>query len=220
MSNRIKCTRCDNQILETTARKNHGLCAICKRDQDTAAFDATVQSWIDRPETLPGTNGIPEPKDFALALRARQLKKYLFPDAEDEMEIFCERYFDAAQDKWYRVGASGLSDKEKHALAVETFEGEVCNGGLLQYLGNESGAFANWAVDAFEAIEIPEYASVMREVKNLFPHGVIPEDPDERWDQVEAIDKDALEAVERPFWTRYRTDEKEIRRKLFKYLSG
>jgi len=69
MSNRTKCTRCDSHILETTARKYNGLCASCKRDKERAEFDAVVQAWIDNPETLPGTHGIPEPEALLSDLR-------------------------------------------------------------------------------------------------------------------------------------------------------
>ena len=84
-------------------------------------------------------------------------------------------------------GAKALSEKEKHVLSVETFYGEVTNGGLLQYLGNQS-AFANWAAAGFDQIGIPEYAVVMRRVGSLFPNGVIPEDDDDCWRIVEGLD--------------------------------
>jgi len=121
MANRIKCVRCDRQILEETARKNHGLCAICERDEKVAKFDAIVKGWIDNPETLPGTHGIPEPKDFALRLRASQLRSRLYPTSDDIMENDCHDFFDEAYGKWIELGSSGLSTKEKYVLAVETF---------------------------------------------------------------------------------------------------
>jgi hypothetical protein len=219
MTTRVKCLRCDNQILEATARRNHGLCAICKSNDNSAAFEAAVQGWIDNPATLPGTNGIPEPRDIALALAARQLKSRLYPTADDRMEFACHKFFDVAHAKWSRRGPSALSDKERHVLAVETFYGEVNNGGLIQYLGNESGAFAGWAAEAFDAIGIPELADLMRNVQSLFPHGVIPEDPAVRWDLVEAIGREQLEALKPPSFNQYFTDSNEIRRKLFDYLN-
>jgi len=220
MTNRVKCRRCDNQILEATARKNNGFCAICKRDHDRAEFDAVVQGWIDHPETLPGMNGNPMPEGISLQLAASQLKSRLYPDADKQMELVCHRFFDMAHSKWRKLGSSALSEKEKYVLAVETFYGEVTNGGLLQYLDNESGAFAGWAADAFEAVGIPAYAAIMRTVTNLFPQGVIPNDPNERASQVEAIDIERLEALEKLFWERYSTNKKEIRRSLFRFVAG
>ncbi len=60
MTNRIKCIRCDNQILEATARKNNGLCAICICDQNRADVNSVVQRSIDKSEPLPGKYAIIE----------------------------------------------------------------------------------------------------------------------------------------------------------------
>lgn len=217
MADRVKCLRCDKLILEATARFNDGLCGHCKRAKDKADFDAVVQGWIDNPETLPGTHGIPEPDSISLQIAAAYVRSRLHPTADDMMESACHKVFDKAHEKWTKFGSAALTEIDRVTLAVETFYGEVTNGGLLQYLGNESGAFAQWASESFEAIGIPAYARVMEDVKSLFPCGVIPEDADERWQKVEAIDDERLEAVEQPFWDRYFTDKKEIRRKLFEY---
>lgn len=219
MSNRTKCTRCGSQILQATARKYNGLCARCNRDEERAKFDAVVQGWIDNPETVPGTHGIPEPEGFALGLAASQLRSRLYPNEDVEAESVYHKFFDEAHNKWSHFGNAGLSEKEKFVLAIETFYGEVTNGGLQQYLSNESGAFAEWAVDGFEAIGILAYANIMRNVKSLFPQGVIPEDPRVRCDQMAAIDPNRLEEIEQSFWDRYNADAKEIRRRLFQYLS-
>jgi hypothetical protein len=207
-------------ILEVTAKVNSGLCGHCKRDQDKADFDSIVNGWVQDPNTLPGTNGIPEPDDFALKLAAAQLRKELDPDKDYLMEKTCHQHFDVAHTKWSSLGAASLSQKERVTLAVETFYGEVTNGGLLQYLGNESGAFAQWSVEAFQTIGIPEFADVMREVEKLFPNEVIPEDADERWDLVEVLNEATVEKIEDGFWPRYQSDESEIRKKLYEYLKG
>ena len=220
MATRVKCCECDNLILETTAKRNNGLCRSCRNRHERAEFESIVDGWIRNPETLPGTNEIPEPDDLALALRAHQLRAAMYPDEEAIMEGFCHKLFGEAHDKWCQSGSSSLTVKERHTLAIETFYGEVTNGGLLQYLGNESGAFSNWSVEAFEVIGLPEYADVMRTVKGLFPEDCIPEDLDERSKFVERIDRDALETIEEEFWSRYSSNEIEIRRKLYKYLNG
>ena len=103
---------------------------------------------------------------------------------------------------------------------METFYGEVLNGGLDQYLGNESGSFAQWADEAFDAIGIPVYAEVIRNVKKLFPGGYIPENSEVRWDLIESIDEDKLEEIEDVFWKRYGENENEIRDLLYAYLKG
>lgn len=219
MADRLKCLRCDAFILGVTARVNFGLCGHCKRDKDKSDFDAVVQGWIDNPQTLPGTHGNPDPEDISLQVAAAQIRSRLYPNREDIMQEGCQKVFDEAHERWTKNGSGALSEREKVTLAVETFYGEVNNGGLLQYLSNESGAFAQWAAEAFERIGIPAYAQVMRSVETLFPGGVIPEDEDARRAQTDAIDEERLEAVEKPFWNRYHADKNEIRRKLFNYLN-
>lgn len=145
-------------ILEVTAKVNNGLCGRCIKDEHKRAFDETVEGWIRHPETLPGRNEIPIPDDIALAIRAAQLRSAQTPDGQ--MELSCLTFFEKAHRKWSEHGKLALSEKEKYVLSVETFFGEVTNGGLLQYLSNESHAFANWATDGFERIGIPQYAAV------------------------------------------------------------
>jgi hypothetical protein len=211
-------------ILELTAKLNQGLCGACKKHQDNtqrkAEIKQAVESWISNPETLPGTHGIPEPKDIALAFAAAQVRTRLYPTQQDMMERLCHEAFGVAHNKWDASGSAQLSDREKYILAVEAFYGEVMNGGLTQYLYNESGAFANWSADAFVAIGIPEYAEVMREVKRLFPDGVIPEDRNQRLNVVSGIDESILEQIENAFWARYSADNTEIRTKLYAFIKG
>ena len=84
------------------------------------------------------------------------------------MEKICHEAFDKAHDKWSSIKRPFLTKREKVILATETFYGEFSNGGLLQYLDNESGAFANWSVEAFLKIDIPKYSELLQEVKKIF----------------------------------------------------
>ena len=220
MANQIKCNKCGVMILEVTAKYNNGMCAPCKSDYSRNKVDEVIQGWIDNPETLPGANGIPTPKDIVLAMAASRVRSQLFPTEEDKMESLCHDFFDRAHNKWGRFGPFFLNKKEKYVLAVETFYGEVWNGGLLQYLGNESGAFANWADKAFDVIGIPELADLMEQVKGLFPNSKIPKNPDVRWGMVEKIDGDDLEKLLDIVWEVCEDDGGLIRKKLFQYLKN
>ena len=218
MSTHTNCKICNTSILEVTAKFNEGMCAPCKSDHSKNEFDKTIQGWRNNPSTIPGTNGIPEPGNIVLRIAASQLRAELFPTNEDNMQRICHEAFDKAHDKWMSFRKLLLTKREKFILATETFYGEVTNGGIIQYLGNESGAFANWSVEAFEAIGIPEYSKVMMKVKELFPAKTIPTDRDKRWDLVEAIDKKVIETIEKEFWDHYYKNEKEIRTKLYNYI--
>jgi hypothetical protein len=133
------------------------------------------------------------------------------------MEMACHKVFDKAYARWSKRGPDGLSERQKYCLAIETFYGEVLNGGLKQYLHNDSGAFAKWAADGFEAIGLPAGAAVMRNVEKLFEGGVIPENVDDRWAQMETMDLEALDALANPF-AELDFDDDTIRRKLYQYL--
>jgi len=220
MSERVKCLRCDNRILEVTAKVNQGLCGHCKRDAERESFQRTVRGWIENPETLPGTHGNPEPIDMGLSLAANQIRARLYPREEDRIENYCHDVFDAAHAKWHAKGSRKLSLKEKVVLSVESFHGEVLNGGIEQYLFNESGAFAQWAEEGFRLIGIPAFAEVMKEVGALFPGHSIPECSAKRSDILLRIEDEVFEKIEKPFWERYFGDQEEIRRKLFTYLVG
>ena len=200
-------------ILEVTARLNGGLCGHCKGNDRKSTVKDIVAGWIKNPETLPGTNGIPIPKDIALSINAAQILEQRKPGFHKV--ALCHQCFDNAIDRWYEVGSAELTEKEKTVLSVETFFGETTNGGFVQFLTNESQAFANWAADALERIGLPEYAVIMRKVQDLFPDGIIPQDSDEPF-ELEA----ELEAIKKDFWKLYFANENEFRDKLYDYITN
>lgn len=204
-------------ILPITAKTYSGLCGQCRNIAQREEFDAIVASWEKDPTKIPGTNGIPEPTGIALAIRARQMREA--HSEASRMEKACHDFFDAAHAKWSEQGAEALSRKERHVLAIETFYGEVTNGGLTQYLTNESRAFANWAAEGFEKIKIREFAKLMRKVQALFPDSRIPEDDGVCFALVEKLDEKVIEEIEAGFWSRWRQDRTEVRRKLYAYIA-
>lgn len=217
MYERIKCARCDRMILYVTAKSNDGLCGHCVKVAQREKFEEVVASWERDPTTIPGTNGIPEPADIALAVRARQMREA--NTEASHIEKVCHDFFDAAHTKWSERGADSLSGKERHVLAVETFYGEVTNGGLLQYLGNESHAFANWASEGFDKLKLGELAKLMRKVMALFPESKIPADYDACWAIAKNLDEKVIDEIEAEFWRGWLQDKMEIRKKLYAYIT-
>jgi hypothetical protein len=55
---------------------------------------------------------------------------------ESDREGACHAVFDKAHWKWTIHGIEQLTVGERTVIAVETFFGECCNGGLYQYLTN------------------------------------------------------------------------------------
>ncbi|MDF9832834.1 hypothetical protein M2103_001048 [Ereboglobus sp. PH5-5] len=214
---RIKCIACDRLVLPVTAKFNDGLCGYCIQHVRRKKFDEIVAGWMRDPSTLPGTNGIPEPSDFALAIKAAELRD--LRTLRGKQREACGIFFSEAYAKWYESGPDALTPKEKHILAIETFIGEITNGGIIQYLGNESHAFANWAAEGFDQIGFPKYANIARRITSLFPYEVIPEDDEKCCEIVEDIDGKIFEGIEKDFNQAYNFYEAVYVEKLYSYIS-
>lgn len=216
MSNRVKCRQCDHMILDVTAKINDGLCANCRSSQNKTMFETTVAGWLKNPATLPGSNGNPVPRDIALAIRANQIRQQLANPNSAAAVI--GQFFDAAYDVWIERGPNALTEKEKAVLSIETFFGEITNGGIVQFLSNESHAFAGWAAKSLRTVGLTEYVHVMTQIEALFPDNQIPSDWDACWAVLAELDDDTLHEIEQPFWNRYRSNESEFQTKLHGYL--
>ncbi len=81
----------------------------------------------------------------------------------------CESVFEEAHTKWSHEGPSALTVGERTVICVMTFFGEMCNGGLETYLGNESGLLAEYGVESLRLIGLDRYADLLEKV---FPHCV------------------------------------------------
>jgi hypothetical protein len=117
-------------------------------------------------------------------------------------------------------GRQALTEGQLTVYVVETFFGETCNGGLVQYLDNMSGDFANHAPACLERVGLGQFARVINKALALFPHGRAPENIYERSDEIEAIEEkhseNALDEIGELFWPLY--DHEEFRNKLFAYI--
>ena len=143
-----------------------------------------------------------------LASEAAHLEKerrpLLLPDfvhstASTDLEAVCHFIFGRAHTKWTDYGSAALTVGERTVIAVETFVGETCNGGLIQYLGNESGAFARDLPEALMRVGLVELVPIALEMKKLFV-APIAEDSAERWKQVEDIEDTALDQLSDEFF--------------------
>jgi Domain of unknown function (DUF4375) len=126
-----QCVICGRPILQVTATATGGLCRGCERAR---AQQASSARWAEARH------------DGLAPLTARNFSALA---SDPDLERACHVVFDKAHWKWTVMGREALSGGEITVIAVETFFGETCNGGLAQYLGNESGAFGN---DVSEAL--------------------------------------------------------------------
>lgn len=101
------------------------------------------------------------------------------------------------------VGWEGMTDPQKHVIAVKMMIAEVENGGFSQYFVNGSGD--NWrdAVDGLVAIGATADKDLFDQALKLFGPDLPSEDQDLRHEQVAEIanqDEDLFSVVEGPFY--------------------
>jgi hypothetical protein len=142
-----------------------------------------------------------------------------------DKQAVCHAVFDEAHTKWTDEGRGAINEAQLTVLCVETFFGEVCNGGFAQYLFNESGRNAGFGPDALRRVGLPQYALVLEDVlkrcKNSPEHNDfgIAEDFFEAEAEWEDDDDDGpLGDLDDRFFALYFANKKEFREKLFQFI--
>lgn len=137
-------------------------------------------------------------------------------------EAACHAVFDEAHNKWTYEGRGAINESQLAVMCVETFFGEVCNGGLEQYLFNESGRTAGFGPEALRRVGLTPYAEILDEAlarcvnlpkENEF--GVMEDffEPPELED-----DSSVLNDLDNRFFELYLADKADFRNKLFQYI--
>ena len=142
----------------------------------------------------------------------------------NDKELISHSLCEVGDDIFYDRGVEAVPSALRTIVAVETFYGEVANGGLTQYLSNDHRAFAVYAVDALEDVGLPVPAKVLRSALELFPQEIKDSSEPDYFDYFETIDEefgsDYLEKqVEREFWDWYNDGNmNEIRDRLHAWI--
>jgi hypothetical protein len=164
------------------------------------------------------------------------MTSYDFAKLQDETDL--ERaigvVFDEAHGKWTDSIPDDESDDQRcdilevltegqiTVLAVETYFGEVLNGGHYQYFSNESGGLANYAPAALRRVGLGEFAPVVAGFIALFPDGRVPEDSEVRQESLDRIadqyDDAFFERLESQFDKLYHRRKTREQEKLFSYI--
>ena len=106
------------------------------------------------------------------------------------------------------LGVPSLSRLQRDALCVMSFQAELNNGGMHQYLLNSSGDFAKETPDVFRRIGAEEVARMLEEANAFFGPGGPPTDratrmaallalPKNSEDRIYALSKDFYDAEDR-----------------------
>jgi hypothetical protein len=80
--------------------------------------------------------------------------------------------------------------REKVVRLIETFDGEVNNGGFDQFFRNSAGNETAEAIQALEIIGASKVAGITKRAAKRFPGGMPPKDRSAREDLLETISPD------------------------------
>ncbi len=144
-----------------------------------------------------------------------------------DTETVTQTVFDQAYVKWITFGNDALTVGELTVYCVETTFEEVCNGGIGQYLGNESGQLAKYCPDSLQRLGLTEYARIMQEAIDRcrfieLESEVDDDDPRSPWIEwmpATGNEDDLFDDLEKRFFELYFADKTEFRRKLFRYIT-
>jgi hypothetical protein len=176
------CRICARPLFDFVAKKTGGLCRGCAHKQATENV-AAVREQEEREADRPLTH-----EDFEMVCQSTDL------------EAACHLVFGKAHSKWSKRGPSALTIGERTLLAVETFFGETCNGGVDQYLGNESGKLTEDLPEALLRVGLTSYVPLAIEIRQ----------------RQRTMNEDALDDLTNRFFELY--DEHAFRRALFDYI--
>jgi hypothetical protein len=140
-----------------------------------------------------------------------------------DKEAACHAVVDEAHTKWTFEGRDAINESQLTVICVETFFGEVCNGGLSQYLFNESGRIASFGPEALRRVGLPQYAAILGDALQLCANA--PEENEfgilEDYFEPPESDDDSdgpLDDLDHRFFELYSADKSEFRDKLFRYI--
>lgn len=142
----------------------------------------------------------------------------------DDKELISHSLCDVADRIFQDQGVEAIPPALRTVLAVETFYGEVANGGLIQYLSNGYEAFAVHATAALDEVGLPLPAKVLRRALELFPREIKESPEPDYFDYFDSIAEkfgpDYLEnEIEQEFWDWYNDGHKdEIRNQLHEWI--
>jgi hypothetical protein len=132
--------------------------------------------------------------------------------------------FQRAHDCWMESGRRSLSEGQVTVLCAETFFGETCNGGIEQYLFNESGRIASDCAESLRRVGLPKYAAIVEEAIGRCVNEPEENDHGESEDYFDCPDDGSdnddspLEDLNERFFAMYFEDKQEFREKLYRYI--
>ncbi|MCD8520982.1 MAG: DMP19 family protein [Saccharospirillaceae bacterium] len=123
-------------------------------------------------------------------------------DVADETDSFLQ-ITDVIYDKEADSGFEALTDAEKTVFCIDMLLKEMENGGFVQFIHHEAGAYAEETLEALERIKAKGTHAVLERFLDLFDGEKIPRDEDERvemFDQIESEHADEIAELDDRFY--------------------
>lgn len=103
-----------------------------------------------------------------------------------KLEEAIARSDQAFKDAGYVIDLLSGQDRILHLIAALDFE--LSNGGVIQWLVNQTGGYATETIEALRKIGATKTAQYLVELLTTFPSGKIPSDERERLELIEIIE--------------------------------
>ena len=123
-------------------------------------------------------------------------------DVADETDSFLQ-ITDVIYDKEAESGFEALTDAEKTVFCIDNLLKEMENGGFVQFIHHETGAYTEETLEALERIKAKGTYSLLERLIALFDGKKIPKDEDERiqmFDHIESEHADDIAELDDRFY--------------------
>lgn len=118
------------------------------------------------------------------------VRHHKMTDAE-YLEQFNTEYWQTLE----RGGVAALSRLQRDALCIMSFQGEINNGGMHQYLLNSSGDLAQETPDVMKRIGAPVAAEILERANNYFGPAGPPTDRETRMEILLALPENVEQQI-------------------------
>ena len=123
-------------------------------------------------------------------------------DVADETDSFLQ-ITDVIYDKVADSSYQSLNKSEKTVYCIDQLLREMENGGFVQFIHHDAGAFAEDTLSALQDIHAKVSHGLLEKLIEFFPDSVVPADEDQRieiFDRVEAECTDEIAALDEAYY--------------------
>lgn len=191
------CSACRREILQSTADRNGGLCAPCHRE----------------------ANAPPARADFFTPVPP--VSRAVLDDliVSQPPHVVIDMLFNPACDK-VNFRPNEMTEGDIIVYTVWTFLGETCNGGIRQYLTNQSRGWAHECGPSLRKIGADKYADIIETCIKAFTDAKSADDA--KWESdleaYEANHDEPFGKIDKHFSEFYWANEEELIDLLFDYI--